>query len=255
MKTRQLSDIIFYYGKSDTLTGARTLYLKSLELHGFKSFPNRTVLNFERGATVIIGPNGSGKSNISDAMRWVLGEMSTKSIRGTKMEDVIFGGADTRRPMGFAEVTVTFDNSSDTHRLDTQYDEISVTRRYYRSGESEYYLNRKQCRLKDIHELFMNTGIGRDGYSIIGQGKISEILSKKSEDRRNIFEEAAGIAKYRYRKTESERRLAETEANMLRLSDLIAELEGRVGPLGKEAEKAKRYLELYEKKNLVIAFN
>ena len=248
MKTRQLSDIIFYYEKSDTLTGGRTLYLKSLELHGFKSFPNRTVLNFERGATVIIGPNGSGKSNISDAMRWVLGEMSTKSIRGTKMEDVIFGGADTRRPMGFAEVTVTFDNSSDTHRLDTQYDEISVTRRYYRSGESEYYLNRKQCRLKDIHELFMNTGIGRDGYSIIGQGKISEILSKKSEDRRNIFEEAAGIAKYRYRKTESERRLAETEANMLRLSDLIAELEGRVGPLGKEAEKAKRYLELYEKK-------
>ena len=224
------------------------MYLKSLELHGFKSFPNRTVLNFQRGATVIIGPNGRGKSNISAAMRWVLGEMSTKSIRGTKMEDVIFGGADTRRPMGFAEVTVTFDNSSDTHRLDTQYDEISVTRRYYRSGESEYYLNRKQCRLKDIHELFMNTGIGRDGYSIIGQGKISEILSKKSEDRRNIFEEAAGIAKYRYRKTESERRLAETEANMLRLSDLIAELEGRVGPLGKEAEKAKRYLELYEKK-------
>ena len=176
------------------------MYLKSLELHGFKSFPNRTVLSFERGATVVIGPNGSGKSNISDAMRWVLGEMSSKNIRGTKMEDVIFGGADTRRPMSFAEVTVTFDNGDTMHRIDSPYEEISVTRRYYRSGDSEYYLNRKQCRLRDIHELFMNTGIGRDGYSIIGQGKISEILSKKSEDRRNIFEEAAGIAKYRYRK-------------------------------------------------------
>jgi len=224
------------------------LYLKSLELHGFKSFPNKTLLSFERGATVVIGPNGSGKSNISDAMRWVLGEMSTKNIRGTKMEDVIFGGADTRRPMGFAEVTVTFDNSDTAHRIDSPYDEISVTRRYYRSGDSEYYLNRKQCRLRDIHELFMNTGIGRDGYSIIGQGKISEILSKKSEDRRNIFEEAAGIAKYRYRKNDSERKLAETEANMLRLSDLITELEGRVGPLEKDAEKARRYLELYEEK-------
>ncbi|MBQ2733983.1 MAG: chromosome segregation protein SMC, partial [Clostridia bacterium] len=224
------------------------MYLKSLELHGFKSFPNRTLLNFERGATVVIGPNGSGKSNISDAMRWVLGEMSSKNIRGTKMEDVIFGGADTRRPMSFAEVTVTFDNSDTMHRIDSPYEEISVTRRYYRSGDSEYYLNRKQCRLRDIHELFMNTGIGRDGYSIIGQGKISEILSKKSEDRRNIFEEAAGIAKYRYRKNDSERKLAETEANMLRLSDVIAELEARVGPLEKDAEKARRYLELYEEK-------
>jgi len=224
------------------------LYLKSLELHGFKSFPNRTVLSFERGATVVIGPNGSGKSNISDAMRWVLGEMSSKNIRGTKMEDVIFGGADTRRPMSFAEVTVTFDNSDTMHRIDSPYEEISVTRRYFRSGDSEYFLNRKQCRLRDIHELFMNTGIGRDGYSIIGQGKISEILSKKSEDRRNIFEEAAGIAKYRYRKNDSERKLAETEANMLRLSDVIAELESRVGPLEKDAEKARKYLELYEEK-------
>ncbi|MBQ7011316.1 MAG: chromosome segregation protein SMC [Clostridia bacterium] len=224
------------------------MYLKSLELHGFKSFPNRTVLSFERGATVVIGPNGSGKSNISDAMRWVLGEMSSKNIRGTKMEDVIFGGADTRRPMSFAEVTVTFDNSDTMHRIDSPYEEISVTRRYYRSGDSEYFLNRKQCRLRDIHELFMNTGIGRDGYSIIGQGKISEILSKKSEDRRNIFEEAAGIAKYRYRKNDSERKLAETEANMLRLSDVIAELEARVGPLERDAEKARKYLELYEEK-------
>ncbi|MBR6742384.1 MAG: chromosome segregation protein SMC [Clostridia bacterium] len=224
------------------------MYLKSLELHGFKSFPNRTLLGFERGATVVIGPNGSGKSNISDAMRWVLGEMSSKNIRGTKMEDVIFGGADTRRPMSFAEVTVTFDNSDSMHRIDSPYEEISVTRRYYRSGDSEYYLNRKPCRLRDIHELFMNTGIGRDGYSIIGQGKISEILSKKSEDRRNIFEEAAGIAKYRYRKNESERKLAETEANMLRLSDVIGELEARVGPLERDAEKARKYLELYEEK-------
>ncbi len=224
------------------------MYLKSLELHGFKSFPNRTVLSFERGATVIIGPNGSGKSNISDAMRWVLGEMSTKSIRGSKMEDVIFGGADSRRPMGFAEVTVTFDNTDGQHRVDSPYDEISVTRRYYRTGDSEYFLNKKQVRLRDIHELFMNTGIGRDGYSIIGQGKIAEILSKKSEDRRNIFEEAAGISKYRYRKTESERKLAETEANMLRLSDIITELSGRVGPLERDAEKARRYLDLYEQK-------
>ena len=224
------------------------MYLKSLELHGFKSFPNKTTLNFERGATVIIGPNGSGKSNISDAMRWVLGEMSTKNIRGSKMEDVIFGGADTRRPMGYAEVSVTFDNTDAEHRIDSVYDEITVTRRYYRSGDSEYFLNRKPCRLRDIHELFLNTGVGREGYSIIGQGRIAEILSKKSEDRRNIFEEAAGISKFRYRKTESERKLAETEANMLRVSDVLSELEMRVGPLEKDAEKAKKYLELYEEK-------
>ena len=224
------------------------MYLKSLELHGFKSFPNKTTLNFERGATVIIGPNGSGKSNLSDAMRWVLGEMSTKSIRGSKMEDVIFGGADTRRPMGYAEVSVTFDNTDTEHRIDSEYSEITVTRRYYRTGDSEYFLNRKPCRLRDIHELFLNTGVGREGYSIIGQGRIAEILSKKSEDRRNIFEEAAGISKFRYRKTESERKLAETEANMLRVSDVLSELETRVGPLERDAEKAKKYLELYEEK-------
>jgi len=224
------------------------MYLKLLELHGFKSFPNKTTLSFERGATVIIGPNGSGKSNISDAMRWVLGEMSTKSIRGSKMEDVIFGGADTRRPMGYAEVSVTFDNTDAEHRIDSVYDEITVTRRYYRSGDSEYFLNRKPCRLRDIHELFLNTGVGREGYSIIGQGRIAEILSKKSEDRRNIFEEAAGISKFRYKKTESERKLAECEANMLRISDVLSELESRVGPLERDAEKAKKYLELYEDK-------
>ena len=224
------------------------MYLKNLELHGFKSFPNKTTLNFEKGATVIIGPNGSGKSNISDAMRWVLGEMSTKTIRGSKMEDVIFGGADTRRPMGYAEVSVTFDNTDQEHRIDSDYDEITVTRRYYRSGDSEYFLNRKPCRLRDIHELFLNTGVGREGYSIIGQGRIAEILSKKSEDRRNIFEEAAGISKFRYRKTESEIRLSECENNMIRISDVLGELESRVGPLERDSEKAKKYLELYEEK-------
>ena len=156
------------------------MYLKSLELHGFKSFPNRTVLNFERGTTVVVGPNGSGKSNISDAMRWVLGELSSRSIRGTKMEDVIFGGTDDRRPMGFAEVSVCFDNTDKDHALNLPYDEVVVTRRYYRAGESEYFINRKPCRLRDIYELFMNTGVGREGYSIIGQGRIAEILSKRA---------------------------------------------------------------------------
>lgn len=224
------------------------MYLKSLELHGFKSFPNKTTLEFERGTTVVIGPNGSGKSNISDAMRWVLGEMSTKNIRGTKMEDVIFGGTDTRRPMGFAEVSVTFDNTDPQYRIDSPYDEITVTRRYYRAGESEYLINKKPVRLKDIHELFLNTGIGREGYSVIGQGKIAEILSRKSEDRRNFFEEAAGISKFRYKKLEAERRLSDTEENMLRVGDILSELESRVGPLEKEAARARRYLELYEEK-------
>ncbi|MBQ8837083.1 MAG: chromosome segregation protein SMC [Clostridia bacterium] len=224
------------------------MYLKSLELHGFKSFPNKTVLNFEPGATVVIGPNGSGKSNISDAMRWVLGEISSKNIRGTKMEDVIFGGADSRKPMSFAEVSVTFDNSGEAHRIDVPYDEITVTRRYYRSGESEYFINRKAVRLKDIHELFMNTGIGRDGYSVIGQGKIAEILSRKGEDRRNVFEEAAGIAKYRYKKHEAEKKLSAADDNLVRLTDIANELGSRVGPLEKESVKAKKYLEIYEGK-------
>lgn len=225
------------------------MYLRSLELHGFKSFPDKTKLTFEKGATIIVGPNGSGKSNISDAMRWVLGEISSKSIRGTKMEDIIFGGADSRRPMGFAEVSVTFDNSEDDGaRLDSPYDEVTVTRRYYRAGESEYFINRKPVRLKDIYELFMNTGIGRDGYSIIGQGKIAEIISQKSDERRSIFEDASGIAKYRHRKSEAERKLEATEDNMLRINDILSELEGRVEPLEKEAAKAKKYLELYEAK-------
>ena len=224
------------------------MYLKSLELHGFKSFPNRTVLSFERGATVIVGPNGSGKSNISDAMRWVLGELSSRNIRGTRMEDVIFGGTDDRRPMGFAEVSVTFDNSDPDHRLDSEFDEVVVTRRYYRTGESEYLINRQPKRLRDIYELFMNTGVGREGYSIIGQGKIAEIISKKSDERRNIFEEAAGISKYRHRKEESEKKLKQTQDNLDRVRDILTELELRVGPLEKEAEKARKGLALYEEK-------
>jgi len=223
------------------------LYLKSLELHGFKSFPDKTVLTFEQGSTVIVGPNGSGKSNLSDAMRWVLGEISSKSIRSTKMEDVIFSGADGRRPMGFAEVSVTFDNTGEG-RLESPYDEVTVTRRYYRAGESEYFINRKPCRLRDIYELFMNTGIGRDGYSIIGQGKIAEMISRKSDERRGIFEDASGIARFRFKKSEAERRLASTEDNMLRVNDILSELEGRVGPLEKEAARARKYLDLYEEK-------
>ncbi|MBQ4071641.1 MAG: chromosome segregation protein SMC [Clostridia bacterium] len=224
------------------------MYLKSLELHGFKSFPNRTVLTFERGATVIVGPNGSGKSNISDAMRWVLGELSSRNIRGTKMEDVIFGGTDERRPMGFAEVSVTFDNTDPENRLDSAYDEVIVTRRYFRTGESEYLINRQPCRLRDIYELFMNTGVGREGYSIIGQGKIAEIISKKSDERRSIFEEAAGISKYRHRKEETERKLKQTQDNLDRVKDILSVLEARVGPLEKEAEKARKGLAIYEEK-------
>ena len=227
------------------------MYLKSLELQGFKSFPDKTKLTFEGGTTVIVGPNGSGKSNISDAMRWVLGEVSSKSIRGTKMEDIIFGGADSRRPMGYAEVSVTFDNTDMFGRLDCPYDEVTVTRRYYRSGESEYYINRRAVRLRDIYELFMNTGVGRDGYSIIGQGKIAEIISRKSDERRSIFEDASGIAKYRHKKSETERRLAATEDNMTRINDVFLEVEAQVVPLEKEAERAKRAIELLETKKQV----
>ncbi len=224
------------------------MYLKSLELHGFKSFPDRTLLTFEKGSTVIVGPNGSGKSNISDAMRWVLGELSSRNIRGTKMEDVIFGGTDLRRPMGYAEVSVTFDNSDKNQRINSDLEEIKVTRRYYRSGDSEYLINGKKCRLRDITDLFMNTGIGREGYSIVGQGRVSELLSKKSEDRRNVFEEAAGISKYRYRKELSEKKLAEISDNMDRLLDIFEELDRRLAPLTKDAEKARKYLDLREKK-------
>ncbi len=216
------------------------MVLKSLILQGFKSFPDKTEIVFNGGLTAIVGPNGSGKSNISDAIRWVLGEQSSRSLRGAKMEDVIFGGTAKRGPVGFAEVSLILDNSEGTFR--SEFTEIMVTRRYYRSGESEYYLSKKHCRLRDIHELFMDTGLGRDGYSIIGQGRIDEILSLKSEDRREIFEEAAGITKFRYRKEEAERRLAATEDNLTRIRDLYDELERQVGPLEKQAEKAKKYL-------------
>ncbi len=224
--------------------------LKTLELQGFKSFPDKTVITFDRGITVVVGPNGSGKSNIADAMRWVLGEMSSKNIRGGKMEDVVFAGSQKRSPMGYAEVSVTFDNSEDGGKIAAlaEYDEITVTRRYYRVGDSEYFINRKPVRLRDIHELFLNTGLGKDGYSIIGQGRIAEIISQKNEERRAIFEEAAGIAKYRYQKNEAEKKLENTDENLVRIEDIAGVLGERVGPLEKEAEKAKKYLELREEK-------
>lgn len=225
--------------------------LKSLELQGFKSFPDRTVLNFNSGATIVVGPNGSGKSNISDAIRWVLGETSAKGVRGSKMEDVIFSGSNSRRAMSSAEVSLILDNSSESGRIPDCGDEIVVTRRCIRGGESEYLIDRKPARLKDITELFMNTGVGRSGYSIIGQGKISEIVSQKSEDRRTIFEEAAGISKYRFRKNEAERKMNTVTENMTRAGDILRELESRVAPLEKAAEKARRYLQLYEEKKRI----
>ena len=220
------------------------MYLKSLEVQGFKSFPDKTVIRFGDDITAIVGPNGSGKSNISDAILWVMGEQSTKTLRGTKMEDVIFGGTQKRTAVGFAEATLTLDNSDRALAYDA--DEVMVTRRYYRSGDSEYYINRQSARLRDIHELFMDTGLGREGYSNIGQGRIDEILSLKSADRREIFEEAAGISKYRHRKEETERKLAHTEDNLMRIGDKVSELELQLEPLKQQSEKAKRYLELKE---------
>jgi chromosome segregation protein len=220
------------------------LYLKSLELQGFKSFPDRTTIRFSDGITAIVGPNGSGKSNISDAVRWVLGEQSTKSLRGEKMEDVIFGGTAKRGRMGFAQVTLILDNSEE--RFPIASAEVMVSRRYYRSGESEYFLNKKRVRLKDVRELFMDTGLGRDGYSIIGQGRIDEILSSKSVDRREVFEEAAGITKFRTRKGEAEKRLEQTDANLTRIRDIWNELDARSEPLRQQAETAKKYLVLHD---------
>ncbi len=220
--------------------------LKSLEVQGFKTFPDKTKLSFEQGITSVVGPNGSGKSNISDAIRWVLGEQSPKSLRCSKMEDVVFNGTDKRKRQGYAEVTLNIDNSD--RFLDFNGDEIAVTRRYYRSGESEYLINKAAVRLKDINELFMDTGLGRDGYSMIGQGKIDSIVSSKSEDRREIFEEAAGISRYRYRKIDAERKLKNTEDNLLRLRDIVTELEERVGPLEKQSEKAQKFLKYSEEK-------
>ena len=218
------------------------MYLKSLEVQGFKSFPDKTLIRFGDDITAIVGPNGSGKSNISDAILWVMGEQSTKTLRGAKMEDVIFGGTQKRSAVGFAEATLTLDNTD--RALPYEADEVMITRRYYRSGDSEYYINRQSARLRDIHELFMDTGLGREGYSNIGQGRIDEILSLKSADRREIFEEAAGISKYRHRKEEAERKLMHTEDNLMRIGDKVSELELQLEPLRQQSEKAIKYLEL-----------
>lgn len=228
------------------------MYLKSLEMHGFKSFPDKIVLDFNKGLTGVVGPNGSGKSNIGDAVRWVLGEQSSKSLRGGKMEDVIFAGTQMRKSVGFASVTLNIDNTDKS--LDIENDVVSVTRKLYRNGDSEYIINGNQVRLKDVVELFMDTGLGRDGYSIIGQGRIADIVSGKSSERREIFEEAAGISKFRYKKAEAERKLAASEDNILRLTDILGELEGRVGPLKTQSEKAKKYLILRdERKGLEVS--
>ena len=227
------------------------MYLKRLELQGFKSFADKTILEFKPGITSVIGPNGSGKSNISDAIRWVLGEQSMKSLRGAKSENIIFAGTQSRKSLGFAEVSIVIDNSD--AKLPIEYSEVTVTRKLYRNGETGYFINKTPCRLKDILELFMDTGIGKDGYSIIGQGKIDEILSNKSEDRRHIFEEAAGIVKYRTRKQESEKKMEQTKLNLLRINDILTEIEGNIEPLKAQSEKAKQYLNLREElKNIEV---
>ncbi|MBQ8210007.1 MAG: chromosome segregation protein SMC [Clostridia bacterium] len=227
------------------------MYLKSLEMQGFKSFPDKTKLEFGKGMTAVVGPNGSGKSNIADAVKWVLGEQSTKSLRGAKMEDVVFSGTRARRAQGFAEVTLRLDNSD--RKLSKDSDEVAVTRRFYRSGESEYKINGESVRLRDIHELFMDTGLGRDGYSMVSQGRIEDMVSAKSEDRREMFEEAAGISHYRYRRADALKRLSQAEENLLRLRDILTGLEERVGPLEKQSEKAQKFLAFAaERKNLEI---
>ncbi|MCL2860250.1 MAG: AAA family ATPase [Oscillospiraceae bacterium] len=216
------------------------MYLKKIELQGFKSFADKTEIELRDGITTVVGPNGSGKSNVSDAIRWVLGEQSIKALRGTKAEDVIFVGTQSRKSLGFAEVSLTIENTNG--KLPIEFAEVTVTRRLYRSGETGYFINKTPCRLKDISELFMDTGIGKDGYSIIGQGKIDEILSNKSEDRRNIFEEAAGIVKYRTRKLESEKKLEQTKLNLLRINDILTEIEANIEPLQIQSDKAKKFL-------------
>ncbi|MBO5914875.1 MAG: AAA family ATPase, partial [Clostridia bacterium] len=242
--------------------------LKAIEMQGFKSFPDKKRISFDSGVTAIIGPNGSGKSNISDAIRWVLGEMSAKSLRGSRMEDVIFNGTATRAAASCASVSLCIDTEEEYNRANhitieadenteeaakggyrlSDSDEVTVTRKLYRSGESEYYINKKQVRLKDIYELFYDTGIGREGYSVIGQGKIAEVLSQKDDERRSIFEEAASISKIRYKKLEAERKLRDTESNLVRVNDILSEISSRIGPLAKEAENAKQYLVLSEEK-------
>ena len=227
------------------------MYLKRIEMQGFKSFADKTVIELKQGITTVIGPNGSGKSNISDAIRWVLGEQSSKALRCSKSLDIIFAGTQNRKSLGFAEVSLVFDNTDGG--LPIEYTEVTVTRRIYRSGETGYYINKVACRLKDLQELFMDTGIGKDGYSIVGQGKIDEILSNKSEDRRHIFEEASGIVKYRVRKQETEKKLEHTKLNLLRINDILAEIEGNLEPLQAQSEKAKKYLNLRDSlKNIEV---
>ena len=214
------------------------MFLKRLEVYGFKSFADKTELAFTNGITAIVGPNGSGKSNVGDAVRWVLGEQSAKQLRGGKMEDIIFNGTEKRKKLSFCEVTLVFDNQD--RALPIDYTEVAITRRLYRSGESEYCINRTPCRLKDVTELLMDTGIGKEGYSIIGQGKIDNILSNKAEERRSVFEEAAGIMKYKTRKLEAERRLERTSENMSRLNDILSELSDRIGPLEVGSHRQRR---------------
>jgi len=220
------------------------MYLKSIEVHGFKSFANKIVFKFHDGITAIVGPNGSGKSNVADAVRWVLGEQSAKQLRGSKMEDVIFSGTQLRKPMGYAYVAITLDNSD--HMLPIEYEEVTIARRVYRSGESEYLINGNTCRLRDVHELFLDTGIGKEGYSIIGQGQVEKILSGKPEERRELFDEAAGIVKYKKRKAAAEKELAEEQLNLSRITDILLEIEKQAGPLAKQSEVAKEYLRLKE---------
>ena len=224
------------------------MFLRSLEIRGFKSFADKTELRFKKGVTAVVGPNGSGKSNVSDSVRWVLGEQSVKNLRGGKMEDVIFAGTQFRKPLGLAQVSLTLDNSDG--ELATEYNEVTVTRRIFRSGETEYLINNQKCRLKDITELFMDTGIGKEGYSIIGQGKIDAILSGKPEERRALLEEAAGIVKYKSRKEEAEKRLDNTDNNLVRIRDIISTYEERLEPLKVEKEKALKYKKLAEELNV-----
>ena len=216
------------------------MYLKSIEIQGFKSFANKMLFEFHDGITAIVGPNGSGKSNGGDAVRWVLGEQSAKQLRGNKMEDIIFAGTEARKPLGFAYVAITIDNSD--HALNIEYDEVKIARRVYRSGESEYLINGHNCRLKDVQELLLDTGIGKEGYSIIGQGQIEKILSGKPEERRELFDEAAGIVKFKKRKLSAQKDLEIEKQNLCRINDILAEIEKQVGPLEKQAQVAKEYL-------------
>ena len=220
------------------------MYLKNIEVHGFKSFANKILLDFHNGITGIVGPNGSGKSNVSDAVRWVLGEQSAKQLRGSSMQDVIFSGTENRKPLSYAYVAITMDNSD--HMLDIDFEEVTVARRVYRSGESEYLLNGSSCRLKDIHELFYDTGIGKEGYSIIGQGQIERILSGRPEERRELFDEAAGIVKFKRRKAAAQKKLEAERENMIRIQDILSELKRQVGPLQQQSEKARIYLKTRE---------